>query len=62
MQFAENVLTNRHSIHPTDNTEVVINFDGHGLDAIKRAGYNEFVQKQPIQYGGFKRFYKRMRH
>jgi hypothetical protein len=49
--FAENVLINKDSIHPTDNTEVVINFDGHGLDAITRTGYNEFVQKQPIQYG-----------
>ncbi|MFP7442943.1 hypothetical protein SFC50_04500 [Bacillus infantis] len=40
-------------------TEVVINFDGHGLAAIKKSGYNEFVQKQPIQYGGFKMFYKK---
>jgi hypothetical protein len=58
-QFAGNVLTNKDSIQPTDNTEVVINFDGHGLDAIKKAGYNEFVQKQPIQYGGFKVLYKK---
>ncbi|RIW30708.1 hypothetical protein D3H55_16385 [Bacillus salacetis] len=58
-QFAEDVLINRDAIKPTENVEVVINFDGHGLDAIKRAGYNEFVQKQPIQYGGFKVFYKK---
>ncbi len=58
-QFAGNVLINKDSIQPTDNTEIVINFDGHGLDAIKRAGYNEFVQKEPIQYGGFKVFYKK---
>ncbi len=36
-QFAENVLFNNYSTHPTDNSEVVINFDGYGLDAIKRA-------------------------
>ncbi|WP_262380684.1 hypothetical protein [Bacillus infantis] len=58
-QFAENVLFNNDSTHPTDNTEVVINFDGYRLDAIKSVGYNEFVQEQPIQYGGFKVFYKK---
>ncbi|AGX02776.1 hypothetical protein B14911_16855 [Bacillus sp. NRRL B-14911] len=25
------------------------------MNAIKRAGYNEFVQKQPIQYGVYKK-------
>jgi hypothetical protein len=55
-QFAENVLFNNDSTHPIDNTAVAINFDGRGLDAIKRAGYNEFVQKRPIQYGSSKCF------
>ncbi|TYS16570.1 hypothetical protein FZC78_11265 [Rossellomorea vietnamensis] len=58
-QFAEKVLTNKDAIQPTDNVEVVLNFDGHGIAGIKRAGYNEHVQKQPIQYGGFKVFYKK---
>ncbi|MGD6844668.1 hypothetical protein ACQCVH_19410 [Bacillus infantis] len=55
-QFLENVLINKDLTHPIENTAVVINFDGLGLNAIKRAGYNEFVQKQPIQYGGSKCF------
>ncbi|EDL66581.1 hypothetical protein [Bacillus sp. SG-1] len=58
-QFSKHVLTNKDAIHPTENVEVALNFDGHGLDAIKRAGYNEHVQKEPIQYGGFKVFYKK---
>ncbi|MGF2616314.1 hypothetical protein FZC84_00840 [Rossellomorea vietnamensis] len=58
-QFAEKVLTNKDAIQPTENVEVVLNFDGHGIAGIKRAGYNEHVQKQPIQYGGFKVFYKK---
>ncbi|MGM0845731.1 MAG: hypothetical protein ACQEUT_12195 [Bacillota bacterium] len=58
-QFAEKVLINKDAIQPTDNVEVALNFDGHGIAGIKRAGYNEHVQKQPIQYGGFKVFYKK---
>jgi hypothetical protein len=58
-QFAEDVLINKDAIQPTKNVEVALNFDGHGLAAIKRAGYNQHVQKQPIQYGGFKVFYKK---
>lgn len=58
-QFAEQVLTNKDAIQPTENVEVVVNFDGHGLDAIKRAGYNQHVQLEPKQYGGFKVFYKK---
>jgi hypothetical protein len=58
-QFAEKVLINKDAIQPTENVEVVLNFDGHGIAGIKRAGYNEHVQKQPIQYGGFKVFYKK---
>ncbi|WP_409250657.1 hypothetical protein V1502_10805 [Bacillus sp. SCS-153A] len=58
-QFSEYVLTNTDAIQPTKNVEVALNFDGHGMDAIKRAGYNEHVQKEPIQYGGFKVFYKK---
>jgi hypothetical protein len=58
-QFSEHVLTNKDAIQPTENVEVALNFDGHGLAAIKRAGYNEHVQKEPIQYGGFKVFYKK---
>ncbi|WP_421377900.1 hypothetical protein ACOJQI_11630 [Bacillus salacetis] len=58
-QFSKHVLINKDAIQPTENVEVALNFDGHGLDAIKRAGYNEHVQKEPIQYGGFKVFYKK---
>ncbi|WP_456274791.1 hypothetical protein [Bacillus sp. AK031] len=58
-QFSTHVLTNKEAIQPTENVEVALNFDGHGLAAIKRAGYNEHVQKEPIQYGGFKVFYKK---
>jgi hypothetical protein len=58
-QFADIILTNKDAIQPTSNVEVVLNNDGHGIAALKRSGYHQLVHNQPIQYGGFKVFYKK---
>ncbi|SDC38819.1 hypothetical protein SAMN05421663_102272 [Terribacillus halophilus] len=58
-QFADMIINNKEAIHPTENVEVVLNNDGHGMAALKRSGYHQLVHNQPIQYGGFKVFYQK---
>lgn len=57
-QFAGKIINHKNLIHPTKHVEVVLNFDGFGRSAVKMAAYGKLVRKQPIQYGGFKLFYK----
>lgn len=57
-QFADQIINNKQAIHPTDHVEVVLNNDGFGGASIKRAEYHLLVHNEPIQYGGFKIFYK----
>ncbi|GAA0608674.1 lipoprotein [Virgibacillus siamensis] len=57
-QFGNGIITHKQRIHPTKNVEIVLNSDGFGKDAIKMAAYGKLVKEQPIQYGGFKLFYK----
>ena len=57
-QFANKIISNKSSIHPTRNVEVVLNNDGFGAPSLKTSSYHLLVQSQPIQYGGFKLFYK----
>jgi hypothetical protein len=56
-QFAEDIIINKNSIHPTDHIEILLNNDGFGDASIKRAEYHSLVREEPIQYGGFKLFY-----
>ena len=44
-------------IEPTENVQVVLNADGFGLAEEKSTKYDTLVG-EPIQYGGFKLFYR----
>ncbi|MFY4776170.1 hypothetical protein [Metabacillus sp. RGM 3146] len=57
-QFAGKIISNKSAIHPAKNVEVVLNNDGFGVPPLKTSGYLQLVQKEPIQYGGFKLFFK----
>ncbi|HEX7064398.1 MAG TPA: hypothetical protein VF199_04960 [Bacillales bacterium] len=56
-QFGNGIIKHKSKIHPTKNVEVVLNYDGFGIAAVKMAAYGKLVRKQAIQYGGFKLFY-----
>lgn len=58
-QFMDEALTNKEAITPTDNVEVVLNYDGWGDSATKMSLYRKFVRNEAVQYGGFKIFYKK---
>ncbi|MEN1970417.1 hypothetical protein WMZ97_20375 [Lentibacillus sp. N15] len=57
-QFGNGIVKNKDKIKPTKHVEVPLNYDGFGDPAIKMSAYGKLVREQPIQYGGFKLFYK----
>lgn len=57
-QFGNGIVKHKNKIKPTKHVEVALNYDGFGDPSIKKAAYGKLVRKQPIQYGGFKLFYK----
>lgn len=57
-QFEDGIVTNKQEIKPTKNVQVALHADGFGGADAKAVKYELLVRDQPIQYGGFKVFYK----
>ena len=57
-RFTERMLTNRRAIALDPRVQVVIDMDGWGAPWHKKSAYKWFVVQQPVQYTGFKLFYK----
>ena len=57
-RFTEKMVTNYKSIKLRPEVQVVMDMDGWGHQARKINTYKQFVQKQPVQFAGFKLFYK----
>lgn len=57
-QFEPVIVQNKHLIRPTDNVQVVLHADGFGALEAKVIKYDMLVTQEPIQYGGFKVFYR----
>lgn len=57
-RFTQGMLTHYERIHPTAEVQVVIDMDGWGHQARKIGTYKQFVYKEPVQFTGFKLFYK----
>lgn len=57
-RFTGPMITNYKNIKPTPEVQVVINMDGWGIQTRKLNTYKEVVYKQPVQFTGFKLFYK----
>ena len=57
-RFTENMVTNYRQIKPLPQVEIVMNMDGWGRKANKIATYKEFIASQPVQFTGFKLFFK----
>lgn len=57
-QFESSIVTNKQLIEPTENVQVVLNADGFGPAEDKTTKYDVLVGDEPIQYGGFKLFYR----
>ncbi len=57
-RFTSKMLTNASKIRRDPAVQVVIDMDGFGAPSLKRSTWRIVVQKDPVQYTGFKLFYK----
>lgn len=57
-RFTQAMVTHYNNIRRWDKVQIVINMDGFGYPAKKINSYNSFVAREPVQYTGFKIFYK----
>lgn len=57
-RYTERMITNYKKITPTPEVQVVMHMDGWGGKDKKRNTYLRYVYNQPVQFAGFKLFYK----
>jgi hypothetical protein len=57
-RFTRNMLTGYKRIKLDPRVQIVINMDGWGPPSLKRDSYRAYVYKYPVEYTGFKLFYK----
>jgi hypothetical protein len=57
-RFTRNMLTNASKIRLDPRVQVVIDMDGYGSPGAKMGAYRWFVVRHPVQYTGWKLFYK----
>lgn len=57
-RFTQAMVTNYQQISPLPEVQIVMNMDGFGGQPNKINTYKSFIYKQPVQFTGFKLFYK----
>lgn len=57
-RFTRNMLTNASRIRLDPRVQVVIDMDGYGPPGSKMGAYRWFVVRHPVQYTGFKLFFR----
>lgn len=57
-RFTEGMVTGYKNIKPTENVQFVMDMDGWGFGAKKINTYKRVVSQEPVQFTGFKLFYK----
>ena len=57
-RFTKGMLTNYQNIKLDPRVQVVMDMDGWGDPILKKDSYKAYIQKQPVQYAGFKLFYE----
>jgi hypothetical protein len=57
-RFTSPMLTNHERIHLDPRVQVVIDMDGFGAPVLKRSSYARYIFDHPVQFAGFKLFYK----
>jgi hypothetical protein len=57
-RFTDQMVTGATNIKPTANVQVVMDMDGWGFGAKKLNTYQRVIQPYPVQFTGFKLFYK----
>jgi hypothetical protein len=57
-RFTQRMLTNHDQIKLDPRVQIVIDMDGFGAPWLKEDAYKFFIVPEPVQYAGFKLFFK----
>ncbi len=57
-RYTQGMVTNYKNIKPLPEVQIVMHMDGWGGAAKKINTYKQFIYKEPVQFAGFKIFYK----
>lgn len=57
-RFTQGMLTNYKEIKKVPEVQVVIDMDGWGDKILKKSSYLQYVYREPVEFAGFKLFYK----
>jgi hypothetical protein len=57
-RFTQNGVTNYKQIKMRPEVQFVMDMDGWGHPVLKRSTYRNYIHKEPVQFTGFKLFYK----
>ena len=57
-RYVQNMVTNYQNIKPLPEVQIVMDMDGWGDKDKKLTTYRQFIYKEPVQFTGFKIFYK----
>ncbi|HEY6502343.1 MAG TPA: hypothetical protein VIZ28_00080 [Chitinophagaceae bacterium] len=57
-RFTQNGVTNYKQIKTRPEVQIVMDMDGWGPPELKKGTYRHFIHKEPVEYTGFKLFYK----
>lgn len=57
-RFTRGMVTNYKKIKLDPNVQIVMDMDGWGPPTLKKDSYLAYIQKEPVQYTGFKLFYE----
>ncbi|MBL7740976.1 MAG: hypothetical protein JNK14_17270 [Chitinophagaceae bacterium] len=57
-RFTQNGVTNYKQIKLRPEVQIVMDMDGWGPPELKKGTYRHFIHKEPVEYTGFKLFYK----
>ena len=57
-RFTRNMVTNADKIKLSPEVTFVMNMDGWGAPSLKRATYRDVIVREPVQFTGFKLFYR----
>jgi hypothetical protein len=57
-RFTQGMVKNYENIRKTPEVQVIIDMDGWGDRILKKSSYLAYVKREPVQFAGFKLFYK----
>ena len=57
-RYTQNMVTNYQDIKPLPEVQIVMHMDGWGVEPKKINTYQQFIYPEPVQFTGFKLFYK----